>query len=51
MYKGAHSLPIAFTGSIAYYFEQILRDAIERQGYEVSAVTRTPMEGLIAFHS
>lgn len=51
MYPGAHSLPIAFTGSIAYYFEEILRDAIERQGYKVARITRTPMEGLIAFHS
>ncbi|MDE5772895.1 MAG: ATPase [Muribaculaceae bacterium] len=51
MYPGAHSLPIAFTGSIAYYFEEILTDALERQGYKVSKVTRTPMEGLIAFHS
>lgn len=51
MYPGAHSLPIAFTGSIAYYFGDILRDAIERQGYKVSKITRTPMDGLIAFHS
>lgn len=51
MYPGAHSLPIAFTGSIAYYFEEILRDAIERQGYKVAKISRTPMEGLIAFHN
>lgn len=51
MYPGAHSLPIAFTGSIAYYFEKILSDAVERQGYKVAKITRTPMEGLIAFHS
>ncbi len=51
MYPGAHSLPIAFTGSIAYYFEKILSDAAERQGYKVAKITRTPMEGIIAFHS
>lgn len=51
MYPGAHTLPIAFTGSIAYYFENILSDAIERQGYKVAKITRTPMDGLIAFHS
>lgn len=51
MYPGAHSLPISFTGSIAYYFEKILREAAERQGYKVSEITRTPMEGLIKFHS
>lgn len=51
MYPGAHTLPIAFTGSIAYYFSDILRDAIERQGYKVARITRTPMDGLIAFHA
>lgn len=50
-YKGSHSLPIAFTGSIAYYFEDVLKDALERQGYKPGRITRTPMEGLILFHS
>ncbi len=51
MYPGAHSLPICFTGSIAYYFQKVLSDAMERQGYEVAKISRTPMEGLITFHS
>lgn len=51
MYPGAHTLPIAFTGSIAYYFEKILREAADRQGYKVDKISRTPMEGLVAFHS
>lgn len=51
MYPGAHSLPICFTGSIAYYFQKVLSDAMERQGYEVAKISRTPMEGLISFHS
>lgn len=50
MYPGAHRLPLAFTGSIAYYFEKILREAADRQGYKVGKISRTPTEGLIAYH-
>ncbi|MDE5875703.1 MAG: hypothetical protein K2H15_08645, partial [Muribaculaceae bacterium] len=51
MYPGAHSLPVNFVGSIAFNFQTILKEAASSQGYSVNKVVRTPMEGLIEFHS
>lgn len=50
MYPGAHSLNVNFTGSIAFHFEKILKEAAASQGYNVSKVTESPMEGLIDYH-
>ncbi len=50
MYNGANSLDICFTGSIAFHFEKILREAAASVGYKVSEVTSGPMKGLIAYH-
>ncbi|MBD5357062.1 MAG: hypothetical protein HDR88_08685 [Bacteroides sp.] len=51
MYKGAHSVDVCFTGSIAFYFERVLREAVASQGYRVTRISKSPMEGLIAFHT
>lgn len=51
MYPGAHSMKVSFTGSIAYNFQNILREAVSSQGYKVSEITPGPMDGLIKFHS
>lgn len=51
MYSGAHSLPVSFIGSIAYHFSDILRDAVATEGYRVEQITKSPMEGLIAYHA
>lgn len=51
MYKGAHSVDVCFTGSIAYNFERVLREAVASQGYRVTRISKSPMEGLIAFHT
>lgn len=50
MYPGAHSLKVNFTGSIAFHFEKILKEAAASQGYNVSKVTESPMDGLIDYH-
>lgn len=50
MYKGAHSMEIGFTGSIAHHFEKILREAACSQGYRVSKITQSPLPGLIDYH-
>lgn len=51
MYKGCHSLPLAFTGSIAYYFSDILNEAAEYLGFKINKIEKNPMGGLIAFHN
>lgn len=50
-YKGAHSLPISVTGSLAFHFEKILREAAASQGFSVATITSSPLDGLIRFHS
>lgn len=51
MYKGARTLPLSFTGSIAWHFSDILREAAERQGLKVDTITQSPIEGLIKYHT
>ncbi|MCM1290315.1 MAG: ATPase [Prevotella sp.] len=51
MYSCAHSLAVGFTGSIAYHFSDILREAVSAQGYEVSTVSKSPIDGLILYHT
>ena len=50
MYPGAHTLDLSFTGSIAFHFERLLREAAESLGYRVTSVSETPMKGLVQFH-
>lgn len=50
MYPGAHSIEIGVTGSIAYHFQRVLKEAIASQGYRVSKISETPMAGLVAYH-
>ena len=51
MYKGAHSVDVCFTGSIACHFERVLREAVASQGYRVTRISKSPMDGLIAYHT
>lgn len=51
MYTGARTLPLAFTGSIAYHFADILREAADRQGFKITKISSSPIEGLIEFHA
>ncbi len=43
-------LPVSFVGSVAYYFRDLLTEAIEREGLKIGTVARTPMAGLLAYH-
>jgi hypothetical protein len=44
-------LPIGFNSSIAYYFHQPLKEALESEGMTLGRIIQAPMEGLIAFHT
>ena len=43
-------LPVSFVGSVAYYFRDLLAEAIEREGLKMGTVARTRMAGLLAYH-
>lgn len=43
-------LPVCFVGSIAWVYEEEIREVAATMGFLVSTVSRAPMEGLIAYH-
>lgn len=45
------SLPVHFIGSIAYYYREILEEAVADKGLTLGKILKAPMEGLIAYHS
>jgi glucosamine kinase len=45
------SLPVHFVGSVAWAYEAELSEAAETSGFHVGTVMRSPMEGLLKFHS
>lgn len=38
-------------GSVAHYFEPVLRRVVERAGFELIEVVQSPMNGLVKYHS
>lgn len=44
-------LPVASIGSVGYYFLEQLREAATLEGLRLGNVCKSPMEGLISFHS
>ncbi|OEK03105.1 N-acetylglucosamine kinase [Roseivirga sp. 4D4] len=49
-YEGHKKLPIHFTGSVAYYFGNILRDVAMNKGLQIKHITQQPIAGLTLFH-
>ena len=44
-------LSIGAIGSIAYHYQDLLREVAEEEGYSLGKVAKSPMEGLVAFHA
>lgn len=42
--------PVHFIGSIAYYYKEILQEAIEQTDIKLGKILQSPMEGLIQYH-
>lgn len=49
-YPQAEYLPVHFVGSIAFYFQEILKESAEENGFRTGIITRSPIEGLIRYH-
>ncbi|TVQ14401.1 MAG: ATPase [Bacteroidetes bacterium] len=49
-YSQAGNLPVHFTGSIAWHFREVLKEAAEKTGFSMGKVCQHPMEGLISYH-
>ena len=49
-FYGCKSMKISFVGSIAYHFQDILRECLEDFGLMMGEVMQTPAEGLIKYY-
>ena len=44
---GRQDLALGAVGSIAYYYEEQLRQAAKEEGYAVGRILRSPIDGLV----
>jgi glucosamine kinase len=49
-YDNYKDVPVHFIGSIAYYFEDILRDVARNHRFEVGKILKKPIDSLNAYH-
>ncbi len=50
-YKGYENLSVNFIGSIAHYYRPVLEEAAKACGCRIGTIIKSPMEGLIKFHT
>ncbi|MEF9923728.1 MAG: ATPase [Muribaculaceae bacterium] len=50
-YKNYKSLPVNFVGSIAIYYKDVLQEAASAIDVKIGIIIKSPMEGLIKYHS
>lgn len=50
-YPGYADLAVNFIGSIAYYYREVLEEAAAACGCRIGSIIKSPMEGLIRFHT
>lgn len=44
-------LPVGFVGGVAYSLEPLLREVAQSEGFTVGMVLKSPIEGLVEYHS
>ena len=49
-YTDYKNLPLCFTGSIAFYFKDILKEVASEFDLEIHKVLRTPIDALASYH-
>ena len=50
-YRESWTMPVHFIGSIAYGFKDVLKSMCETYELQLGKVMKTPMEGLVKFHT
>lgn len=46
-YREAHPYPVHFVGSVAYHFQDILRELLQEQGWELGKILKAPFPSLL----
>lgn len=49
-YADYQSVPLYFTGSVAYVYRAVLREAVAPSGFRIQHIVKKPIPGLISFH-
>lgn len=44
------ALPVGFVGSIAYYYQDVLKQVLADEGMPLAEIMQSPMKGLIEYH-
>lgn len=50
-YSESLTLPVNFTGSIAFSFKDVLQELCDRYGCKLGLVLKNPMQGLVKYHN
>ncbi|MFI5128648.1 MAG: N-acetylglucosamine kinase [Chitinophagales bacterium] len=50
-YREAWKLPVSFVGSVAFGFKDVLKDLCGSYEFELGKILKSPMAGLVDFHS
>jgi N-acetylglucosamine kinase-like BadF-type ATPase len=50
-YDGYETYPIHFTGSVAFYYRQVLIDAARSVSIDIQRIEPSPMPGLLTYHA
>lgn len=50
-YTNASQLPVNSVGSIGFYYKDLLINAAHQKGFTIGNIIKSPIEGLIKFHS
>lgn len=50
-YTNAKNLPVNSVGSIGYYYKDLLADAAKEKGFTIGNIIKSPIDGLIKYHS
>ena len=41
---------VSFTGSVAYYFSDILKEVLQKHGILLGVISKNPMDGIVEYH-
>jgi glucosamine kinase len=50
-YPMCYDVKLNFVGSIAFYYEQILREVAESKKLQIGNILATPIDGLVKYHT
>jgi hypothetical protein len=50
-YTDAKDLPVNSVGSIGFYYKELLADAAKEKGFMIGNIIKSPIDGLIKYHS